>query len=236
MERIASTPGLEPLQRSKTLPDDVYDVLLNMLLWGRWAPDAPLSIDGLAQLLGVSPTPVREALARLESTGLLRRTARRGYRVSPPMSEEQMGELVDARLVVETGAIERAMRNQPSLLPDLESAFQRHEAAMKALVSADPIEAQQFLQRYFEDDWSFHEAILRHCGNRYLEQAVNSLSFRVHRMRQTIGAGQTDAPIAVAEHQTILEAVRRNDTADAVRSLHAHLSKLQTRVDGHVNE
>lgn len=209
---------------------------MNMLAWGRWEPDAPLSIDGLAQMLGVSATPVREALARLESTGLVRRTARRGYRVSPPMSDKQMGELVDARLVLEIGAIERAMRNQPSLLTDLESAFANHEASMRALRSADPTNTQDLWRKYFEDDWSFHEAILRHCGNRYLEQAVNSLSFRVHRMRQSIGAGQTDAPDAVAEHKEILDAVRRNDAGGAVDSLHAHLANLQTRVDGHSDE
>ncbi|WOQ17569.1 GntR family transcriptional regulator [Raineyella sp. W15-4] len=216
--------------RAKALPDDVYDALLDMLTWGALEPDAPLSIDGLAQSLGVSPTPVREALARLEPTGLVRRTVRRGYRVSPPMSREQMYELADARLVLETGAIERAMRRVDALLPDLEAAYARHEQSARVLLEPGRQNEHEFVRRYFEADWSFHEAILKHCGNRYIAQAVDALSFRVHRMRQTIGIGVSDAGDAVPEHFAILEAVRRRDTAAAVEKMRIHLTKLEARV------
>ncbi len=223
--------GLERIQRSKPLPDDVYDALLDKLMWGRLAPDAPLSIDGLAQMLGVSPTPVREALARLEVTGLVRRLARRGYRVAPPMSHDQMGELVDARLVLETGTLERAMLHVDDLLPDLERAYGRHEASTATLLAADGSNRAERLREYFENDWDFHAAIGRHCGNRYLANAVESLFFRVHRMRQAIGAGHVDAPLALAEHSQILDAVRRNDTAKAVEMMQRHLHSLHGRVE-----
>lgn len=216
--------------RTKTLPDDVYDALLDMLTWGTLQPDVSLSIDGLAQSLGVSPTPVREALARLESTGLVRRTARRGYRVSPPMSQEQMYELADARLVLETGAMERAMGHTEKLLPDLETTFQNHERSARELLEPGHNEIHKYLRQYFEDDWSFHEVILQNCGNRYIAQAVDALSFRVHRMRQTIGMGATDAAVAVAEHRAILGAVRRRNTAEAVEQMRIHLTNLETRV------
>ena len=71
------------------LPDNVYELLVQELSWGDLAPGSPLSIDGLSRQLGVSPTPVREALARLEATGMVTREARRGYRVAPPMSDEE---------------------------------------------------------------------------------------------------------------------------------------------------
>lgn len=225
----AAAQSLDPI-RAKTLPDDVYDALVDMLTWGTLKPGASLSIDGLAQSLGVSPTPVREALARLESTGLVRRAARRGYRVAPLMSQAQMSELADARLVLETGAMERAMHHVEELLPDLEKAFRNHERSAGKLLKPGNEETHQYLRQYFEDDWSFHEAILQHCGNRYIAQAVDSLSFRVHRMRQTIGAGSTDAAVAVSEHRAILEAVRRHDAAAAVEQVRIHLSNLETRV------
>ena len=63
---------------ARGLGDDVHDALLTMLTSGRLEPDAPLGIDRLAHDLGVSPTPVREALARLEHTGLVVRRANRG--------------------------------------------------------------------------------------------------------------------------------------------------------------
>lgn len=208
----------------------MYDALLDMLTWGTLEPDSPLSIDGLAQSLGVSPTPVREALARLEPTGLVRRTVRRGYRVSPPMSQAQMYELADARLVLETGAVERAMRHADELLPVLEEAFGHHEHSAQELLEPGHENEHEYVRRYFEDDWSFHEAILHHCGNRYIAQAVDSLSFRMHRMRQSAGIGVSDVRVAVPEHRAILAAVRRGDTAGAVAAMQFHLKRVRHTV------
>ena len=228
-ELAAAAQPLAPV-RTKSLPDDVYDALLDMLTWGTLQPGASLSIDGLSQSLGVSPTPVREALARLESTGLVRRTARRGYRVSPPMSQEQMAELADARLVLETGAMERAMRHSDDLQSELEVTFKNHERSARVLLEPGEHQKHENLRKYFEDDWSFHEVILQNCGNRYIAQAVDALSFRVHRMRQTVGLGATDAPVAVSEHRAILDAVRAHDTAAAVEKMRIHLTNLESRV------
>ncbi len=227
-QAIDQAVALGPI-RSRALPDDVYDVLLDMLTWGELKPGSPLAIDGLARSLGVSPTPIREALARLEHTGLVRRSARRGYRVSPLMTPEQMAELADARLVLETGAIERAMKNVDQLLPDLEEAFARHQEAARAVSEPQSGLTHENLRRYFEEDWSFHQAILDHCGNRYIERSVNSLSFSVHRMRQTTGLGTTDAPIAVDEHERILLAVRNNDSDMAVSQMYYHLANVGSR-------
>ncbi len=219
-----------PIQR-KTLPDNVYDILLDELSQGRWDPETPLSIDGLAQYLGVSPTPVREALARLETTGLVRRFARRGYRVAPPMTTAQVAELVDARLTLETGALERAMKRQKELLLDLEAAYEAHRRATEALLEPEASSSREVLMQYFADDWSFHSAILKHCGNRYIALAVESLGFRVHRMRQTLGSGVSDAPAALEEHRRILEAVRAGDTGAAVEAMRQHLTLLSHRVE-----
>ena len=98
-----------------------------MLTSGRLEPDAPLGIDRLAHDLGVSPTPVREALARLEHTGLVVRRANRGYRVAPPMSSEQVAELVDARVVLECAAVERAIKDLPSHVRDLPEALREQQ-------------------------------------------------------------------------------------------------------------
>lgn len=230
MEMPTVAPDLG-LVGNKALPDEVYHKLVDMLSWGSLEPDARLSIEVLSKMLGVSSTPVREALARLEATGLVRRTARIGYRVSPLMSKDQMRELLDARLVLETGAIERAMGRVDELLPDLEAAYAKHRTSTELLRAADPAKRPELLRQYFEDDWSFHEAILRHCGNRYIAQGVDALSFRVHRMRQTIGAGTDDAPLALAEHGKILDAVRTGDRVAAVAAMRAHLADLQSRVD-----
>lgn len=221
-------PGFGPLS-THGLRDDVYDAILEVLLLGELPPTSPLSIDGLAKSLSVSPTPVREALARLEHTGLVTREAHRGYRVAPPMSREQIMELVDARMVLEPSALERAMRHPEQLLGALTTAFAAHEEESHRIVSPGALDDPVRLKKYFEADWMFHQAILDHCGNRYLSRAVNSLSFSVHRMRQAIGSHVTDAPTAVAEHSKILESVTRKNAEDAVSAMREHLDNVLAR-------
>ncbi len=222
---------LQPLADStpRSLPDAIYDALLDMLMTGQLPPQAPLAIDGISQRLQVSPTPVREALARLEHTGLVERQARRGYRVASPISQDNMRELTEARMILEIGAIERAMENLDELVPALEEALREHEAIGQRLVDSDgPLDPED-LREYFKRDWQFHQAILDHCGNRYIERSVNDLSFSVHRMRQTLGLGKSDAPEAIAEHRKVLEAIRSGDVDAAVDSMKTHLANVKVR-------
>jgi len=214
------------------LGDDVYDVLLEMLTSGDLEPDTPLAIDRLAEPPFVLPTPVREALARLEHTGLVMRAAHRGYRVAPPMPREELLELVDAREILEVAAMERAMQNPVALLRGLESAFHEHERAAEKLTSPRAVQDPKKVHEYFDADWLFHQVILDHCGNRYISRCVNSLSFSNHRMRQTNQQGITDAPFALAEHQAILDAVRSGEVSRAVSEMRAHLDQVRMRSTG----
>lgn len=232
METMISTDvhitRLGPI-RARGLGDDVYDALLDMLTSGDLEPNAPMAIDRLAKSLSVSPTPVREALARLEHTGLVRRVANRGYRVAPPMSARQMSELVDARKVLEIGAMERAMQDPGQLFVDLEAAYFAQLEAAKDLNETSALSDLSKVHTYYATDWAFHQAILDNCGNRYIDRAVNDLSFRLHRMRQTIGDQVTDAPQAVSEHQTVLDSVRSGDVQAAVDALSVHLDLVSCR-------
>src|SRR4051812_10810655 len=72
------------------------------------APGDRLNIDALARQLAVSPTPVREALARLESDGLVRKRPLIGYTVAPVLTRQEFEELYDMRLILETAAARRA--------------------------------------------------------------------------------------------------------------------------------
>src|SRR6478735_4678774 len=93
----------------RALRDGVYDALLELLLDNGVAPGASLSIEGLARELGVSPTPVREALGQLEHTGLVTRAALKGYRAAAPLTQARMAELLNARSVVEVAAVRAAV-------------------------------------------------------------------------------------------------------------------------------
>ena len=113
-----------------TLVDQVYERLMELLLGGTLKSGDPVSIDGTARYLGVSPTPVREALARLESTGNVVRTAMRGYRVPQMPDAKEIADIMDARLLIEPRLAELACaRFDEGLLEALEQAIEVQERA-----------------------------------------------------------------------------------------------------------
>lgn len=226
--RLASQP--KPLSR-RALRDGVYDTVLEMLLSGQVPPESSLSIDGLARDLEVSPTPVREALVQLEHTGLVTRAALRGYRVAPPLTPEQMSELVDARAVLEIAAVARAADHIPEFLPELEAAHARHLSIVAAL-PPEPSRTRgvpEGFRDYFDADWAFHLVFMRHSGNRYLLSMAQDLGTHIHRLRQSVLHGLSDVQQAMAEHQAVLDACRRGDGPGAVAAMRAHLTGVRNR-------
>ena len=217
----------------KVLRDDVHDALLQMLLRGNLEPGESLSIDSVARDLGVSPTPVREALVQLEHTGLVTRAALRGYTVAQPLSHAQMAQLMDARLVVELAVVERAAAHAADLIAELRKAHKAHGRAIEDFGLDTPEGAMEVTEEqvleYFRSDWSFHQAIIRGSGNSFLEQMSSALGANVHRMRQTMGRGLTDAPEALAEHGEILAAFEAGDVQAAVDAMRRHLTKVGER-------
>lgn len=227
MKDFTNESHLQPL-RPRILGDAVYDTILDLLLSQTIKPNSSLSIDGLAKSLNVSPTPVREALARLEHTGLVHRVAHKGYSVAEPLSREQISELLETRRILETAAIERATLN--SELPDkLSFALAHHEQAAQILIHEEVGSSPAAIRSYFDADWSFHQAILDSCGNQYINEAVNNLSFSIHRMRQIADRKTNDANEAISEHRIILEAVRKGSPQVAVAAMDKHLALVKER-------
>lgn len=224
-----ATPN-PPLER-RALRDGVYDRLLELLLDGSLAPGQNLSIDGLARELQVSPTPVREAFVHLEHTGLVTRTALRGYRVSPPLTVQQMRELVDAREILEVAALERAMTDMEHLVPDLTQAHNDHIKVLKKIDArtSGVISGISNYREYFDADWAFHLAIIRNANNRYILQTMENLGTHVHRLRQSYTQGISDAHNALDEHAVVLSAVTSGDPALAMAAMRLHLDGVRGR-------
>lgn len=215
----------------KILRDDVYEILLDKFLSGEYEPGAPISIDKLARELGISPTPVRETLVQMEHTGLVTRAALRGYRLAEPLSAAQMKQIVDARLILEVAAVERAMKHVDVLIPQLQEMCEVHkEIAMEVenAVISESLTLEK-LRDYFDADWAFHKVFLENCGNDYIAKMVESLSFNIHRMRQNITHKDSDALEAVSEHTAILEAVESRDTVRVRHSMETHLFNVLNR-------
>jgi DNA-binding GntR family transcriptional regulator len=94
------------------MSDNVYEALRLRIMDHEIAPNARINIDRVAKVLDVSQTPVREALARLESEGLVDRVALRGYRAAPLLNRRALDELFSFRLMIEPWAAAKARMNQ----------------------------------------------------------------------------------------------------------------------------
>jgi DNA-binding GntR family transcriptional regulator len=206
------------------LADQVYEELVVALVDGKLAPGTALSIDGLARELQVSATPVREALARLESTGLVSRVALKGYRVSPPLSTEEMLQLLAARLVIEpVNAREACQKVTPDFVQSLEDSLQRQAKAPTDVSFA-------VYREFWVADEEFHRLIAEHAGNRFLLSAYDALGGQIQRFRHFGTQGVRDASAALSEHAQIVEAFRKGDPQGAESAMEGHIVAVRDRV------
>ncbi|KAA0085811.1 GntR family transcriptional regulator [Mycolicibacterium sp. P9-64] len=207
----------------QVLTDHVHDRLLEMLMDGRYEANEAISIDGIARELDVSATPVREALARLEVTGLVIRVALRGYRVAPLLSADELAELIDARLIIEPVNASRACeRATPALIEALDLSIADLRTAPRGPEFAE-------YRDYWQADMRFHELIAEGAGNRFLLMAYNCLGGSVQRFRLFTGLGVTDADFAIDEHTAILAAFQAGSPEQARQAMVNHLHGVRDR-------
>lgn len=213
------------------LRDRVYDLILEMLLTGEVEPGSRLSIDSMARLLDVSPTPVREAMVQLERTGLVTREALRGYRVAPPLGPEELAQLFDARLVIETAAAGRAVAGGETVVEHLRAVHDEHVASAQRVIDAhtDQGVPLEVTKSYFAADGEFHRQLFLAAGNHYLLEMYDGLGALTHRMRQAVLGGPDDVREAVSEHEAILHAVERGDADAAVACMRSHIENVRQR-------
>jgi DNA-binding GntR family transcriptional regulator len=203
----------------RPIADQMYEVLLGQFMNGSRAPSETLNIGALSRELNVSQTPLREALARLEHTGLVRREALRGYRVAPIMSRAEIAQLMDARLLLEPKlAGEAAKRVSQEFLNEINQTVSDFAAAE---ASADN-ESETF-GVYWNADHQFHMLIAAQAGNPFLETAYQALGGQIQRFRLFSKMGHTGLSAAVPEHQAILDALKARDADAAGDAMRAHI-------------
>ncbi len=214
---------LEPTVRAG-LSDQVYDALVELLVNGDLEPDQPIRIDAVAKQLAVSATPVREALVRMEATGLIRRETHKGFRVAPPPTPDELRSIIEARMAVEPVSARLAC--------------ERADAALLAALAATVAQQRSVLDRddregfrlFMAADQEFHRLITRGTRNRYLELATHSLGGHVQRWRAFSGGVPVDRAEALSEHESILAAFTSRAPEAAEGAMSAHLRSLQQRV------
>lgn len=191
-------------------PGDVYDVLRERILHAHYQPGQVLREAPIADDLGVSRTPVREALIRLSETGLLERTTR-GLRIRKH-SVDELGEVYEACLALEpVVAGFAALRRRPHNLLELEDVLTATERAI-----ADGIVDGYALM----DDW--HAAVWRAAGNDTLHLVLQNLSAQLFSIPvETLGL--TEWQLCLDSHREMTEAIRQQDASRTEDLMRVHL-------------
>lgn len=213
------------LQPRSSLGDEVYEKLLNEIISLRFPPGERLSIDGLVRLTGVSQTPIRAALIRLQVEGLVEKKHNTGYRVTSVHSAERFRDIYEIRLLLEPAAAARAAK---FATPEQKQICAQLNEDLSRLVEDDP---EANYSKFALVDREFHEAIARSCGNNLIADALGRLHTHMHLFRLRYHA--TVASGAVREHQTIVEAILEGNAQKAGEAMTRHIETSRDRMRPH---
>lgn len=220
-------PGAHFLPARRALADDVYDAVLALLMDQVIEPGSRASIDGIARQLNVSPTPVREALARLESEGLVVKQALKGYTAAPLLDSEGLRQLFEMRRLMEPYATRNAVGELTTeTLAELEELCEAMHASGEAAQSGD--DRFRDYKDFADQDAAFHRIIAEHSGNALLSDAIARLRSHMHQYRIYFKHGVVEE--TSGEHEAVLEALRAGDAAAAERAMLDHVTKSYTRI------
>ncbi len=191
----------------------VLEKLREAILSGRFQPGQRLIERELVEQLGVSRTPIREALRKLELEGLVTTVPYKGPVVTLPTLEDAR-ELYEVRAALEGQATALlAACAQPHDLEQLEAHV---EAAEEAVRAGD-------VRAVLAANNAFHDELAHRCGNSLLESLINNLRNRIILLRVESLSLPGRPPRSVAEHREILARVRAHDPEGARRCMEVHI-------------
>jgi DNA-binding GntR family transcriptional regulator len=197
----------------KSLREQVYDHLRLLLNRGELRPGAPLDLDALEARLGVSRTPLRDALLQLEAEGFVAILPRRGVQVRP-LTRDDVRHLYEI-----VGALEGA-----ALLAAFPRLGPREAAELRGLnrEMREAVEAGDF-DRYYERNLAFHGVFLDRCDNERLVRLVRTLKQRLYDWPRRRGFVKAWELASIGEHAAFARLVARGDAraaADHLRDVH----------------
>ncbi|MEU4776525.1 GntR family transcriptional regulator [Micromonospora sp. NPDC023633] len=209
----------------RTLADSATAVLHEAILTGRLPAGTPLRLNEMADLLGMSMSPVRESIRRLAALGLVEVVQHKGAWVMP-LTVEDAVDTHETRIAMETALIERAATRFTA------QDARRAEAALDEHIAASARGDATAARRAHTE---FHFTIYRAAGSRWLLRGLepvweNSERYRFATVTRT---GQNEE--RVREHRAILDACVAGDVAAAVAAVQVHIQHAADRVIGKMN-
>ncbi|MDW6057238.1 GntR family transcriptional regulator [Streptomyces sp. FXJ1.4098] len=217
----ASEPTTAPVRQA--LSDSVYEDIKARIMDHEIAPGARVGIEAMASALDVSPTPVREALARLESDGLVVKRSLSGYRATELLTRQGVEELFEMRLLLEPHAAALAARNAD------EGQLDAIEATLEAMLvhPTGPGGPYASYRDFAALDQRFHDAVAEATHRPLLADAVERLHSHLHIFR--LSSNQDAGDPTLAEHERVVRAILRRRPERAAEAMADHLTRSLER-------
>lgn len=207
------------LKRAKSLTEQAADEIRARIVRGEMPLGAPLSEHLLAGELGVSKTPVREALLQLKMEGLVTIRPQRGTFVFD-LTEQEVADLTELRCTIEVAALQLACRRRrDDLVGALTSAG---DGMARGLEKGD-------LALFREHDAAFHQAILDHCGNGFFVACYQSFAFRIRALRARLSGEPGLNARSLSEHRRIVDLLTLGEIEQASTVLAQHVRATACR-------
>ena len=208
------------IQNHKPLREMVYEELKMEILTGEIVPGTRMMEVDLAEEMGVSRTPVREAIRKLEKEGLVTIEPRRGAYASM-ISTQDMVEILEVRQDLEgLAAFFAATRMDQEEMEKLRELSEKYNQAVREGSMKDMI----------RHDTAFHRMIVDSCNNKILVNMVEQLQELVLRFRYIYYDNFRRADNMPAEHQEIIDAIASGDEARARQAADVHIDRLKQLV------
>ncbi len=208
------------------LRDVVFNTLRQAILKGELEPGERLMEIQLADRLGVSRTPIREAIRKLELEGLVLMIPRKGAEVAK-ISEKSLRDVLEVRRSLEELAIELACQRMTDT--DIEELTHAQEAFRSAIETGDAMTIA-------ETDEHYHDLIYNGTGNARLVQILNNLREQMYRYRLEYIKDAAKRQILILEHDRILNALINRHTAEAKAAIREHIDNQEITVSKNIKE
>lgn len=202
------------------LRDVVFNTLRHAILKGELEPGERLMEISLAQKLGVSRTPIREAIRKLELEGLVVMVPRKGAEVAD-ITEKDLRDVLEVRTALEELSIELAMKNMTD--EDYEQLKEANEAFARNSAGDDLI-------KLAEADVAFHEVIYMATGNKRLIQMINNLREQMYRYRLEYIKDKSTHARLMEEHNLIMKAMQDNNIEAGKATIKLHVENQEENI------
>lgn len=215
------------------LRDVVFNTLRKAILTGQLKPGERLMEVHLAERLGVSRTPIREAIRKLELEGLVTMIPRRGAEVAQ-ITEKSLRDVLEVRRALDVLSVELACeRITQAELEELKEACDEFErmALGTTARNAGSITNPSVIAKA---DVALHDIIVKATGNQRLQQLVNNLSEQMYRYRFVYIKDESQHEKLIAEHREMYESIVSRDSKRASRAARIHIDNQEESIIRHI--